>query len=87
MYVKALTEVYQTFASPERVAIMLGNTTSWLFAFLSAEKFAFFAAGLASLSTAVFMLCKIILLVVATQKDPETAEEKLKKVIDDDPEV
>jgi len=51
-------EFLKIFDFSERFAILVGNSTSWILALISAESFAFVAAGFASLTTAFFMIAK-----------------------------
>ena len=53
-----LKEFTTVFDLPERFAILVGNSTSWILAMISAESFAFVAAGFASITTAFFMIAK-----------------------------
>jgi len=50
------------FSVSEKVIAIMGNATSWIFASIS-QDFMSIAAGIASISTAAYMITKMILLI------------------------
>lgn len=49
--------------STEILVAVGGNSASWALAFFGTQDFAWVAAGIASLSTAAFMVAKIVILI------------------------
>jgi|DEB0MinimDraft_3_1074331.scaffolds.fasta_scaffold135208_2 hypothetical protein len=56
------------FTGSEKLVAILGNASAWIFATLSQE-FMWVAAGVASISTAAYMITKMVLLIKGYRSD------------------